>query len=159
MIQDSELLEMLMKKYPEGDAAFIMNEFAAYRQKLAALENADTAPAQSAPADEETKQAKAQTAAPKVQKLTKRQLKYSPEESITMTDIQCCICGQRFKKLNAKHLAKHNTTPEEYTRVCGFEKGTPLMGKMVYEKLVSTAKDALAAKKRMQAMIGGIEDL
>ena len=152
MISDTELLRMLMEKYPNHDAAFIMGEFATYKKMLS------TAEAEVVPNTEESTPIVETPPAP-VKKLTKRQIKGDPATAITQTNITCCVCGKEFKRLSVAHLASHGTTPEEYRRLCGYEPGTPLMGKIVYNSLMRAVKSAQEARVRKRAMLGAPEDL
>ena len=154
MISDTELLRMLMEKYPSHDAAFIMGEFVTYKKMLS------TAEAEVAPNTEESAPVVETPASPApVKKLTKRQIKGDPATAITQTNITCCVCGKEFKRLSAAHLASHGTTPEEYRRLCGYEPNTPLMGKIVYNSLMKAVKSAQEARVRKRAMLGAPEDL
>lgn len=152
MISDTELLRMLMEKYPNHDAAFIMGEFATYKKMLS------TAEVEVVPNTEESTPIVDTPPAP-VKKLTKRQIKGDPATAITQTNITCCVCGKEFKRLSVAHLASHGATPEEYRRLCGYEPGTPLMGKIVYNNLMRAVKSAQEARVRKRAMLGAPEDL
>lgn len=157
MIVDSDLLRMLMEKYPTHDPAFIMGEFSTYKKLLAELETTPqecTCAAEPAPAVEESEPAPAP-----VKKLTKRQIKGDPAAAITQTAITCCVCGKEFKRLSAAHLATHGATPEEYRRLCGYDPSTPLMSKIMYQRLMNAVQKAQSARVRKRAMTGGTEEL
>ena len=156
MISDTDLLRMLMQKYPTQDAEFIMNEFNVYKKMLGSAESCATAECCTAECAEAVE---APTAPAPMKKLTKRQIKHNPQEAITQTNIICCVCGKEFKRLSAAHLATHGATPEEYRRLCGYEPNQPLMGKMIYQRLMSAVKSAQDARVRKRAMTGGNEEL
>ncbi len=156
MISDTDLLRMLMQKYPTQDAEFIMNEFNTYKKMLGNAECCAAAEPAAEPAD----MIEVSAAAPApVKRLTKRQIKHNPQEAITQTNITCCVCGKEFKRLSAAHLSLHGTTPEEYRKLCGYEPNQPLMGKMIYQRLMSAVKSAQDARVRKRAMTGGNEEL
>lgn len=50
-------------------------------------------------------------------------------KSIKARSITCLECGQSFKVLTKKHLAKHDLEPFEYRAIHGMPKGTPLIAK------------------------------
>ena len=154
MVTDTELLQMLMGKYPTQNADFIMGEFNTYKKLLG--ESCDTQEC-AAEMPVAVKEVAAEPAP--VKRLTKRQIKYNPQEAITQTNITCCVCGKEFKRLSAVHLATHGATPDEYRKLCGYEPNQPLMGKMIYGRLMSAVKSAQEARVRKRAMTGGTEDL
>ena len=51
------------------------------------------------------------------------------KRSIRPKSILCLECGQSFKILTKKHLAKHDLDPVEYRATHGMPKGTPLLAK------------------------------
>lgn len=157
MISDTDLLAMLMQKYPTHEPEFIMSEFVAYKKILDSLEEGPAAE-EDVPAAPEIEESAVVVPAP-VKKLTKRQIKFDPTAAISQTSITCCVCGKEFKRLSAAHLAMHGATPEEYRKLCGYEPGTPLMGKMIYDRLMRAVKSAQEARIRKRAMTGGTEDL
>lgn len=152
MVNDSELLAMLMQKYPTKDADFIMGEFATYKRLMKEMQSAADCPAcdaeqAEAKAEKETKE---QSAEP-VKKLTRRNLKHKPAGAISKDDIKCCVCGQKFKRLSAAHLKQHGATPELYREICGYKPDQPLMGRDVHKKLMEAVKQAQAARAEKRA--------
>ena len=49
-----------------------------------------------------------------------------PKAAIKESSITCLICGAKMKVLTAKHLAKHDITPEQYRAQFGYKKTQPL---------------------------------
>lgn len=45
-----------------------------------------------------------------------------PKAAIKESSITCLICGAKMKVLTAKHLAKHDITPEQYRAQFGYKK-------------------------------------
>lgn len=145
MISDSELLQMLMQKYPSMDAEYVMHEFSLYKKLLNSTDTcADNEQASNEPVD-------VPAVEPVMKKLTKRQIKFNPQEAVSETHITCCVCGQKFKRLSAAHLATHGATPEEYRKICGYEPNQPLMGKEIYSRLMSAVKSAQEARARKRS--------
>ena len=49
-----------------------------------------------------------------------------PKTAIRERSITCCVCGEKMSLITAKHLAKHDLTPESYKELCGSKKTQPL---------------------------------
>ncbi|MDD4455982.1 MAG: MucR family transcriptional regulator [Syntrophotalea acetylenica] len=49
-----------------------------------------------------------------------------PKRAIKLKKIICLECGQSYKTLSRKHLAKHGLTPDEYRGKWGYPKRFPL---------------------------------
>ncbi len=91
--------------------------------------------------------------APK-KRYTRRSLKVKPEDSITDTEIFCCICGEPRQSLTAKHLGMHGISVEDYKKLCGFAPDQPLMSRKRLAKskeIIKRAQKARLDKKAAQA--------
>lgn len=93
--------------------------------------------------------------APK-KKYTRKKMVVKPEDSITDTDIACCICGQRRQSLTRKHLDTHGISVEEYKKICGFPPDQALMSRKRYTKSLEIIKRA--QKKRLEKKAAMAED-
>ncbi len=83
-----------------------------------------------------------------VKRLTRRSLKFDPDEAIQDEYIQCCLCGEKLTNLNKRHLARHHTNPEEYRRVCGYDPKQPLMSRQHMAHVDETIKRAQEGRRR-----------
>lgn len=43
-----------------------------------------------------------------------------PKTAIKKTSVTCCICGQSFRLLTARHMATHGLTLSGYRALCGY---------------------------------------
>ena len=157
MINDAELLKLVMDRYPEQTAPFILEQFTIFKAgliqantKLAAMgveekpiDAVDTAPSELSHTPE--------VQAPK-KKFTKRNLVAKPEEAITAESVQCCICGKTFQNLTAKHLLTHGITVEEYKKLCGYAPEQRLICSNLLEKLQENVQKA--QRSRGQKLTG-----
>lgn len=86
-------------------------------------------------------------------RITRRNFKVKPQDSITQDVIYCCICGEERQSLTAKHLANHDITVEEYKKLCGFPMNQPLMSGKRLEKskeIIARAQQARLKKKALE---------
>ena len=54
-------------------------------------------------------------------------LRADPRQAVQEDWIRCLICGRSFRQLTNTHLRSHQTTPAEYKRRFGYNRGRPLM--------------------------------
>ena len=83
---------------------------------------------------------------------TKKDLVSDPEKAITEDTITCCLCGQQFNTLTARHLKTHDISVEEYKYLCGYASGQKLMSHNLAATMARNVQKAQAARKaRLQA--------
>lgn len=64
-----------------------------------------------------------------------------PKNSRKEKYISCVICGERFKIITKKHLAKHGLTPKEYKEKFGIK------GSLACKELARARKDKMVSMK------------
>lgn len=157
-LEDKEIFWAVCEKFADQPMEFIMAQYAKAKRMNMEIERLThwdiTEPEE--PEEEEivTESEVEQVEEAPKKKLTKRRFIIDPAVSITDDAITCCICGAQFQSLTKKHLAKHDTTPEEYKRVCGFPPSTPLMSKKHFEKsqqIITRAQQARLNKHSQEA--------
>ena len=154
MISDTELLKLVMERYPEQPTAFILEQFTVLKagliqanNKLAAMDM-DEIVCEPVNAEEplaETEEAPA--AAPK-KKFTKRSLVIRPEEAIGENLVQCCLCGRTFQNLTAKHLLSHGISVEDYKKLCGYTPEQKLISQNLLIKLQENVQKAQRSREQ-----------
>lgn len=83
---------------------------------------------------------------------TKKDLVADPETAITDETITCCLCGQQFNTLTARHLKMHDISVEEYKYLCGYTSAQKLMSYNLAATMARNVQKAQAARKaRLQA--------
>lgn len=83
---------------------------------------------------------------------TKKDLVADPEKAITEDTITCCLCGQQFNTLTARHLKTHDISVEEYKYLCGYTSAQKLMSYKLAATMARNVQKAQAARKaRLQA--------
>lgn len=83
---------------------------------------------------------------------TKKDLVADPEKAITDETITCCLCGQQFNTLTARHLKMHDISVEEYKYLCGYTSAQKLMSYNLAATMARNVQKAQAARKaRLQA--------
>lgn len=75
------------------------------------------------------------------------------KRSIRAKSILCLECGQSFKILTKKHLAKHDLDPVEYRATHGMPKGTPLLAKELSKARRERMKGIQLWKRKKDANI------
>lgn len=159
-LEDKEIFRAVCEKFQDQPIEFIMAQYAKAKhmnmeiERLAHWEIAESEEPEEAEIVTEADIEEVET--PPRKKLTKRRLIKDPATSITDDAICCCVCGAEFQSLTRKHLAQHDTTPEEYRKVCSFAPDTPLMSKKRYDaskKIIAKAQEA-----RLKKRTGGAEE-
>ena len=155
MISDAELLKLVMDRYPEQPAQFLIEQFTFMKagliqanNKLAGLDAEGLAESMCG-SEEFQKGEQAEPAAPK-KKYTKRNLVVKPEEAISEQEIACCICGKTFQNLTAKHIQSHDLTVEEYKKLCGYAPDQKLISAKLLNKLQANVLKAQPAREKKQ---------
>ncbi|MBD5642159.1 MAG: MucR family transcriptional regulator [Desulfovibrio sp.] len=157
-LEDKEIFRAVCEKFQDQPMEFIMAQYAKAKHmnmEIERLTHWDLKDSEEPEEAEVVTEAEVEEveAAPR-KKLTKRRLIMDPAASITDDAIYCCVCGAEFQSLTRKHLAKHDTTPEEYRKVCGFAPDTPLMSKKRFadsKKIIARAQEARLKKRDSEA--------
>lgn len=157
MIKDSELLKLVMERYPEQPFDFILEQFTIFKAglieangKLAERDKAEDI-AESAKI-EVTQDAVSETEtdmspAPK-KKYTRRNLVAKPEEAIGKEFVECCLCGRKVQSLTARHLLSHGISMDEYKKLCGYAPDQKLICGNLMEKLQKNVLRAYNSRKK-----------
>lgn len=154
-LDDRDIFKAIWERFPDQPVEFVMEQYAKARRLNMEIERSinQTSEIETTPEIEEEASVDVEIdAAPVAQrrKLNKRRFKVKPEDSITDDAIYCCVCGEKLQSLTVKHLAKHETTPEEYKKVCGFPANLPLMSHKRLAKskeIIERAQQARLAKR------------
>lgn len=154
-LDDRDIFRAIWERFPDQPVEFVMEQYAKARRLNMEIERSVKQGSDLAPTPEVEEEAVIDVeidSAPVEQKrkLNKRRFKVKPEDSITDDTIYCCVCGQQLQSLTVKHLAKHDTTPEEYKRVCGFPANMALMSHKRLAKskeIIERAQQARLAKR------------
>ena len=148
MITDAELLKLVMDRFPEADADGIVEQFSLLKVGLLQA-NAKLAVGDAGQqgVEEQSLSATYEAPAPK-KRYTRRSLVAKPEEAIGDDTVQCCICGNVFQNLNAKHIQNHDLTVEEYKKLCGYGLGQKLISRNLLAKLQENVQRAQKARCR-----------
>ena len=154
MISDAELLKLVMERYPEQPSTFIIEQFTALKagliqanNKLAVMGMEETVAEPVALEEPVEPAAEPAEPAPK-KKFTKRNLVVHPEEAVSETSVQCCLCGRVFQNLTAKHLLSHGISVEEYKKLCGYAPEQKLICRNLLEKLQENVQKAQRSRER-----------
>lgn len=149
MISDSELLKLVMDRYPEQPMTFVLEQFAAFKSGLIQANNklASLGVEEIADSEHATEMPAVEAPAPK-KKYTRRNLVVKPEEAIAEQSVRCCICGKTFQNLTAKHLLTHGITVEEYKKLCGYHSEQKLICSNLLEKLQENVLKAQRSRER-----------
>ena len=155
MITDTELLKLVMERYPEQPSALIIEQFTVLKagliqanNKLAVLDM-DEAVAEPADIEESVQEpANEPVASAPRKKFTRRNLVVHPEEAIGEASVQCCLCGRAFQNLTAKHLLSHGISAEDYKKLCGYAPEQKLICGNLLEKLQENVQKAQCSRKR-----------
>ena len=78
----------------------------------------------------------------------------TPEESIGENSITCLECGQEFRTLGKKHLAKHGLTPAEYRKKWGLPRKQSLAAKYLSRERSKRMRETTLWEKRQFAHTG-----
>lgn len=73
-----------------------------------------------------------------------------PKGAIKERSITCLICGKQMKVITAKHLASHDTTPQEYRAKFGYKKNQPLACKALSRERKNRMKDIKLWERRQK---------
>ncbi len=79
---------------------------------------------------------------------TRNDLKYDPKTAVKEDTIICCLCGAEKKRLTKAHFGMHGTTPEEYRKLCGYDKDLPLSGRSEYLRMRQVLSRANAEQQK-----------
>ena len=106
MISDAELLKLVMDRYPEQPAQFLIEQFTVMKagliqanNKLAGMDSEALSESLCCAEDAQKEETVSEPSAPK-KKYTRRNLVVKPEEAISEQEIACCICGKTFQKFD-----------------------------------------------------------
>lgn len=154
MINDTELLKLVMDRYPEQPLPFLIDQFTVMKagliqanNRLAGLEQetgGDSAyPSEGLPKEESFPE----SVAPR-KKYTKRNLVVKPEEAISEEEVTCCICGKSFQNLTTKHIQSHDLSVDEYKKLCGYAPDQKLISSKLLNKLHSNVLKAQQAREK-----------
>ena len=156
MISDTDLLKLVMDRYPEQPMPFLIDQFTVMKagliqanNKLAGLEH-DGCGEPLSWGEEAAKEVPLSEAAMPKKKYTKRSLLVKPEDAISEEEITCCICGKSFQNLTTKHIESHDLTVEEYKKLCGYAPDQKLISSKLLNKLQSTVLKAQKAREKKQ---------
>ena len=140
MISDAELLKLVMDRYPEQPAQFLIEKFTVMKAGLIQANNKlggmdSEALSESLCCAEDTR----------------RNLVVKPEEAISEQEIACCICGKTFQNLTTKHIQSHDLTVEEYKKLCGYGPEQKLISSKLLNKLQANVLKAQQAREKKKA--------
>lgn len=157
-LEDKDIFNAVFDKYRDQPIEFVMAQY-----EKAKLLNRDIERRLSAPAAGQDAAgqgglpatAEPQSPAPEEKsapqpprkRFTKKDLVADPETAITDDGITCCICGQRFNTLTARHLKNHDISVEEYKYLCGYTSAQKLMSFNLAATLARNVQKAQAARK------------
>lgn len=157
MIKDSELLKLIMERYPEQPFDFILEQFTIFKAGLietnGKLAERDKVEAIAESAKLETTQdavSEIETDMPPAprKKYTRRNLVAKPEEAIGKEFVECCLCGRKVQSLTARHLSSHGISMDEYKKLCGYAPDQKLICGNLMEKLQKNALRAHNSRKK-----------
>lgn len=157
MIKDSELLKLVMEKYPEQPFDFILEQFTIFKAGLieanGKLTERDKAENIVESAKIEVTQdtvSEAETDMPPAprKKYTRRNLVAKPEEAIGKEFVECCLCGRKVQNLTARHLLSHGISMDEYKKLCGYAPDQKLICGNFMEKLQKNVLRAYNSRKK-----------
>ena len=81
-------------------------------------------------------------------------LRADPRQAVQEDWIRCLICGRSFRQLTNTHLRSHRSTPAEYKRRFGYNRGRPLMCRALQRLYAERAVSAgLAAQIRQRPIL------
>lgn len=156
MISDTDLLKLVMDRYPEQPMPFLIDQFTVMKagliqanNKLATLEQEGCGEAFLWGDEAAKDESLSETVAPK-KKYTKRSLVVKPEDAISEEEITCCICGKSFQNLTTKHIESHDLSVEEYKKLCGYAPDQKLISSKLLNKLQSNVLKAQKAREKKQ---------
>ena len=129
MISDAELLKLVMDRYPEQPAQFLIEQFTVMKAGLIQANN-------------------------KLAGMDSEALSESlccAEDAISEQEIACCICGKTFQNLTTKHIQSHDLTVEEYKKLCGYGPEQKLISSKLLNKLQANVLKAQQAREKKKA--------
>lgn len=154
MISDTELLKLVMDRYPEQPLSFLIDQFTVMKagliqanNRLAGLEYEGCGETICLGEESTKDESLAETLMPK-KKYTKRNLVVKPEDAISEEGITCCLCGKSFQNLTAKHIESHDLSVEEYKKLCGYPPDQKLISSKLLHKLQSNVLKAQKAREK-----------
>ena len=157
MISDAELLKLVMDRYPEQPAQFLIEQFTVMKagliqanNKLAGMDSEALSESLCCAEDAQKEEAISEPSAPK-KKYTRRNLVVKPEEAISEQEIACCICGKTFQNLTTKHIQSHDLTVEEYKKLCGYGPEQKWISSKLLNKLQANVLKAQQAREKKKA--------
>lgn len=158
-LEDKDIFNAVFEKYRDQPIEFVMAQYEKAKLlnreielRLNALAAPQGAAPQNAPAGEQPAAEAKAAPEPARKRPTKKDLVSDPEKAITEDTITCCLCGQQFNTLTARHLKTHDISVEEYKYLCGYTSGQKLMSHNLAATMARNVQKAQAARKaRLQA--------
>lgn len=154
MINDTELLKLVMDRYPEQPLPFLIDQFIVMKAGLIQANNRLAGLEQEAGGDPAypsegllKEESLAESVAPR-KKYTKRNLVVKPEEAISEEEVTCCLCGKSFQNLTTKHIQSHDLSVDEYKKLCGYAPDQKLISSKLLNKLHSNVLKAQQAREK-----------
>lgn len=158
-LEDKDIFKAIFDRYCDQPIEFIMAQYekakllnrdierrlsspdAAAMPEAAQLPAAAPA-AEAAPAPEVTP-----VPVPEPKRPTKKDLVADPKKAISEDSIVCCLCGESFNTLTARHLKNHHISVEEYKYICGYPSTQKLMSFNLAATMARNVQKAQAARK------------
>lgn len=131
-LEDKDIFNAVFERYHDQPIEFVMSQYEKAKLLNREIElRLNTLPPQAATAQNsaETQAAAEDKPSPKPvrKRLTKEDIVADPEKAITDENITCCLCGQQFNRLTARHLKIHGISVKEYKSLCGYTSDQELM--------------------------------
>lgn len=157
-LEDKDIFNAVFEKYRDQPIEFVMAQYEKAKLlnreielRLNALAPQGAAAAQNAAGTQAAAEDKP-APEPARKRPTKKDLVADPETAITDETITCCLCGQQFNTLTARHLKMHDISVEEYKYLCGYTSAQKLMSYNLAATMARNVQKAQAARKaRLQA--------
>ena len=157
-LEDKDIFNAVFEKYRDQPIEFVMAQYEKAKLLNREIElrlNAlvpQGAVAQNAAAGAQSPAESKPAPEPVRKRPTKKDLVSDPEKAITDETITCCLCGQQFNTLTARHLKTHDISVEEYKYLCGYTSAQKLMSYNLAATMARNVQKAQAARKaRLQA--------
>lgn len=153
-LEDKDIFNAVFEKYRDQPIEFVMAQYEKAKLLNREIELRLNAPAAAAATSAAAAPAGAQATAaekaipePARKRPTKKDLVSDPEKAITDDSITCCLCGQQFNTLTARHLKTHDISVEEYKYLCGYTSSQKLMSYNLAATMARNVQKAQAARK------------
>ncbi len=158
-LEDKDIFNAVFERYRDQPIEFVMAQYEKallinreIELRLNSLAVPQSAAAQSAAAGTQAAVEDKPAPEPARKRPTKKDLVTDPEKAITDETITCCLCGQQFNTLTARHLKLHDISVEEYKYICGYASTQKLMSYNLAATMARNVQKAQAARKaRLQA--------